>query len=135
MPISANAYKALSIIIRDVPKRKINPIVDGYTGFLFVNKNGDAITPNGTSANFRNIIKAYNKKADEDKKLPSITPHTFRHTFCTRLVLSGMDVKSVQYIMGHRTLNTTLSIYTHIKELNALEEFDKRINKASDETG
>lgn len=133
VPISVNAYKALSIVIRDATKRKINPMIDGYTGFLFLNKNGDAMTPEKAAANFRNMIKAYNRKADENKQLPSITPHTFRHTFCTRLVLSGMDVKSVQYIMGHRTLNTTLAIYTHAKELNALEEFDKKINKVTDD--
>ena len=38
-----------------------------------------------------------------------------------------MNIKSVQYIMGHKTINTTLSIYTHIKELDALEDFNSKI--------
>lgn len=128
VPMTPDAYKAFSFLVKEVSKRKLNPIVDGHSGFLFVNQNGQAMAPYGISLSFRNIIAAYNKTVEESKKLPKITPHTFRHTFCTRLILSGMDVKSVQYIMGHSTLNTTLSVYTHVKELDALKEFDLKVN-------
>lgn len=128
IPMTPDAYKAFSFLVKEVSKRKLNPIVDGHSGFLFVNQNGQAMAPYGISLSFRNIIAAYNKTVEESKKLPKITPHTFRHTFCTRLILSGMDVKSVQYIMGHSTLNTTLSVYTHVKELDALKEFDLKVN-------
>ena len=128
VPMSLNAYNAFSILIKEVSKRKFNPIVDGYGGFLFVNQNGQVMSPNGIASSFRHLIDAYNKSVDETKKLPAITPHTFRHTFCTRLILSDMDVKSVQYIMGHNTINTTLSIYTHIREQDALNEFESKIN-------
>lgn len=93
-----------------------------------MNQNGQVMSPNGIASSFRHLIDAYNKSVDETKKLPAITPHTFRHTFCTRLILSDMDVKSVQYIMGHNTINTTLSIYTHIREQDALNEFESKIN-------
>lgn len=128
IPMTPDAYKAFSFLVKEVSKRKLNPIVDGHSGFLFVNQNGQTMAPYGISLSFRNIIAAYNKTVEESKKLPKITPHTFRHTFCTRLILSGMDVKSVQYIMGHSTLNTTLSVYTHVKELDALKEFDLKVN-------
>lgn len=127
IPISDNAYKVLSIVVQNAIERKTDPIVDGYVGFLFLNRVGNTTTPGKIAGNFRNIIRAYNKKANSDEQLPQITPHTFRHTFCTRLILSGMNIKSVQYIMGHRTINTTLSIYTHIKELDALEDFNSKI--------
>lgn len=41
-----------------------------------------------------------------------VTPHILRHTFITRCILGGMDVKRVQYLAGHSTPTLTLQIYT-----------------------
>ena len=68
--MSLNAYNAFSILIKEVSKRKFNPIVDGYGGFLFVNQNGQVMSPNGIASSFRHLIDAYNKSVDETKKLP-----------------------------------------------------------------
>lgn len=56
-------------------------------------------------------LKKYRKTHDDD--LPNITPHVFRHIFCTNMVNKGMDVKSLQYILGHSDVGTTLGIYAH----------------------
>lgn len=45
--------------------------------------------------------------------LPKITPHVFRHTFCTNMANLGMDLKSLQYLMGHSDVSVTLNVYTH----------------------
>lgn len=58
-------------------------------------------------------MKKYNK-FHADKPLPNITPHVYRHTFCTNMVNAGMDVKVLQYIMGHSEIDVTLNIYTHM---------------------
>ena len=48
-----------------------------------------------------------------EDKLPSITPHVLRHTFCTEMANSGIDLKSLQYLMGHSDVGVTLNVYTH----------------------
>lgn len=44
------------------------------------------------------------------------TPHMLRHTYITRLILSGANIKTVQYLAGHATVQITLDIYTHLTE-------------------
>ena len=50
--------------------------------------------------------------AEQEEKL-AITPHVLRHTFCTMLAQKQLDLKSLQYLMGHSDASTTLNIYTH----------------------
>ena len=45
-----------------------------------------------------------------------VTPHLLRHTFITNLILSGANVKTVQYLAGHATAQMTLNVYTHLIE-------------------
>lgn len=45
-----------------------------------------------------------------------VTPHILRHTYITNLILSGANVKIVQYLAGHSKVETTLNIYTHLIE-------------------
>lgn len=42
-----------------------------------------------------------------------VTPHVLRHTFCTNAQQAGLDVKSLQYLMGHSNASVTLDVYTH----------------------
>ena len=45
-----------------------------------------------------------------------VTPHQLRHTYCTTLILSGANIKRVQYLMGHADIRVTLEIYSHLVE-------------------
>ena len=83
-----------------------------------------------------NIKNAYNKQeveaARKEKReaelMPAISAHTMRHTSCTRMIESGMDLKVVQYIMGHSNVSITLDVYSHITEWARIESEIIKIN-------
>lgn len=58
-------------------------------------------------------------------QLPKITPHVYRHTFCSKMAKSGMDPKTLQYIMGHSDIGVTLNTYTHLSSDDAREEMTR----------
>lgn len=58
-------------------------------------------------------------------QLPKITPHICRHTFCSNMAKSGMNPKTLQYLMGHSDIGVTLNTYTHLGEEDAKEEMEK----------
>ena len=57
--------------------------------------------------------------------MPCITPHVCRHTFCSNIAKSGMNPKTLQYIMGHSDIGVTLNTYNHLQFEDALEEMKK----------
>ena len=61
------------------------------------------------------IVQKYNKIYRI--QMPKVTPHVCRHTFCSNMAKSGMNPKTLQYIMGHADISVTLNTYTHVKLL------------------
>lgn len=63
--------------------------------------------------------------------MPNITSHVCRHTYCSNMAKSGMNPKTMQYLMGHSDISVTMNVYTHIgfddaeEELKRMEEFRK----------
>jgi integron integrase len=63
---------------------------------------------------FQTTIQRHVKRAARDAGITKrVTPHTFRHSFTTALLEGGYDIRTVQELLGHRSLNTTM-IYTHV---------------------
>ncbi len=58
-----------------------------------------------------------------------VTPHLLRHTYITKLLSSGADIKTVQYLVGHKRSKTTLDIYAHLT-YNTPEKLSRRVNEA-----
>ena len=96
-----------------ITKRKAiqkDVMVAGYVGFLSVTRNGRPRTHSEYADAVRLLMERYNEVSD--LKIERCTPHVLRHTFCTRCIASGMDIKTVQYLMGHSDASTTLNVYT-----------------------
>ena len=72
-------------------------------------------------------MKKY-RKLHPEKPLLHITPHVFRHTFCTNMANAGMDIKTLQYVMGHSDVGVTLNVYTHASYDRAAEQMAKIID-------
>lgn len=58
-----------------------------------------------------------------------VSPHILRHTYITNLILSGADLKTVQYLAGHANIKITLDIYTHLVDRSP-DKLITEINKA-----
>ena len=81
-------------------------------------------------------VDAYNKVEVERAKkehrkaelLPKFSAHVMRHTACTRMAECRMDVKVLQYIMGHAHIDVTMEVYNHIGELTRIEKEIARLD-------
>lgn len=116
-------------IIEDRVPPKTEKVIDGYTGFLFYDDDGNPLVAMHWQHRFNHMIGRYNDIYRV--QMPNITPHVCRHTYCSNMAKSGMNPKTLQYLMGHSDISVTMNVYTHIgfddaeEELRRMEEFRK----------
>ena len=123
VPMSQQVVECFRRVIASRKPPKQEPIIDGYTGFLFLDKNGMPMVALHWEHYFKHILNKYN--SIYKVQLPKITPHVCRHTFCSNMAKSGMSPKTLQYIMGHSDISVTLNTYTHLTFDDAKAEFDR----------
>ena len=123
VPMSQQVVECFCRVIANRKPPKQEPIIDGYTGFLFLDKNGMPMVALHWEHYFKHILNKYN--SIYKVQLPKITPHVCRHTFCSNMARSGMSPKTLQYIMGHSDISVTLNTYTHLTFDDAKAEFDR----------
>ena len=131
---------------QDFNDLKCKVTVDGYTDFIFINRFGSVQHQGTLNKALRRIIRDCNEDQlargmKEPVLLPKFSCHSLRHTFTTRLVEEGVNIKVVQDVLGHKDVATTLNIYTDVTKELKKKEFDslqkkmgkKRSRKPADE--
>ncbi|NOY37729.1 MAG: site-specific tyrosine recombinase XerD [Chlorobi bacterium] len=103
VPIS---YRAIREIERYIPDRNHLEIDPAYEDILFLNRLGRKLT----RVMIFTIIKDLSLKTGIKK---TVSPHTFRHSFATHLMEGGADLRAIQEMLGHESIQTT-EIYTHM---------------------
>jgi len=98
--------------------------LDGYSNFIFISNCGRLHYTNKYNATLKAIEKAYNK-SHKGNELPHLSTHVLRHTGCTLYASNRMDIKALQYMLGHKKASTTLDIYNHASTERTKKELER----------
>lgn len=120
VPMTEEVADCFRGIIEKRKKPRTEPMIDGHVGFLFLDKNDMPMVALHWEKYMQHIIQKYNKIYKI--QMPKVTPHVCRHTFCSNMAKSGMNPKTLQYIMGHSDISVTLNTYTHVNFDDAKKE-------------
>lgn len=120
LPMSKDVEDCFKTIIKNRRPPEIEPSVDGLSGFLYFDKDGSICYSLHWEHYFKHILDKYN--SIYKVQMPKVTPHVCRHTYCSNMAKSGMNPKTLQYLMGHADISVTLNTYTHVKLEDAREE-------------
>ena len=112
---------------------KCSAVIDGYSDFIFVNRNGKTQHQGTLNKAIRRIIRDCNDEVllnDENATvlLPHFSCHSLRHTFSTRMCEAGINVKVIQDTLGHQDISTTMNIYTDATKEMKKQEFESLDN-------
>ena len=123
IPISDDVCAAFQRIIANRPKPKVEPMIAGRVGFLYLDKNGQPMVALHWEKYFQHICEKYN--SIYRVPMPKVSPHVCRHTYCSNMAHAGMNPKTLQYLMGHSDISVTLNTYAHTSFELAEEELKK----------
>lgn len=123
LPITEDVARCFRAIIEDREPPQREKFIDGYAGFLFYDKDGNPLVAMHWEHRFNNMVKRYNEIYRV--QMPNITPHICRHTYCSNMAKSGMNPKTLQYLMGHSEIGVTLNTYTHLGLEDATDELKR----------
>lgn len=85
--------------------------------YVFCNNDGTIMDPKKPNRRLSSVLKS--------NDIELITFHGLRHTYCTRLFEAGVPPKTVQSLVGHSDIETTMNIYTHVMKETKMEAVDK----------
>ncbi len=112
-------------------------VIDGMSGFVFHNRFGEVPNPQTANATIRRISNNYNAEEELNAKkehrdpviLPDFSCHHLRHTFATRLCETETNLKVIQSVMSHASIETTMDIYAEATDKKKQESFDELASK------
>lgn len=133
IPMTEEVYRCFQAIIEDRETPRTEIMIDGYTGFLFLDKDGLPLVAMHWEHHFNHMVNRYNEIYKI--QMPNITPHVCRHTYCSNMARSGMNPKTLQYLMGHSEIGVTMNTYTHLGLEDATDELRRveELNRAREE--
>lgn len=123
VPMTKEVADCFKNIISNRENPKVEPMVDGIVGFLCLDKNDMPMVALHWEKYMQHIREKYN--SIYKVQMPCVTPHVCRHTFCSKMAKSGMNPKTLQYIMGHADISVTLNTYTHVNFEDAQNEMER----------
>ena len=123
VPMTKEVADCFKNIISNRENPKVEPMVDGIVGFLCLDKNDMPMVALHWEKYMQHIREKYN--SIYKIQMPCVTPHVCRHTFCSKMAKSGMNPKTLQYIMGHADISVTLNTYTHVNIEDAQSEMER----------
>ena len=134
LPMENDVYACFQRILESRKPPVVEPVIDGYSGFLFFDKDDRPMVAMHWEKYFQHAVEKYNKIYKEE--LPKITPHVCRHTYCSQKARGGMNPKTLQYLMGHSEISVTMDTYTHLGLQDAWEELRRiQLNDSQKEMG
>lgn len=123
LPITQDVADCFRAILEERKKPRYEKMIKGHTGFLFLDKNGNPEVAMHWQHRLNHMVKRYNDIYRV--QMPNITPHVCRHTYCSNMAKSGMNPKTLQYLMGHSDISVTMNTYTHWGLEDAADELKK----------
>lgn len=123
VPISDDLYELLQELKTETyfDAYKFKAEVDGYSGFVIHTRTGLPILSSRLNEYAKKIVSIYNEQHED--KLPNVTCHTCRHTFCTRLAELNISPHALQKIVGHGSYQTTARVYISVEDDFVNDEF------------
>lgn len=112
VPMTNAVSASFKRVLASRPRPACEPVVDGVSGFLFLDKNEMPRVALHWQKYFQYAVAKHNRIYKEE--LPKITPHVCRHTFCSKMARKGMNPAKLKYIMGHSDIEVTYNTYTHL---------------------
>ena len=122
VPINQECLKYLKR--QYVQKNVLSRRITGNTIFdcLFVTRRNNPINATDYSNAITEVLKDINEKLDPIEQIENFSGHAFRHTFATRCIESGMRPKTLQILLGHASLKTTMDMYVHLDDKTKHEQ-------------
>lgn len=125
IPMMDTVYKALQEELERQQESGFNETeIDGMKGFVFMNRFGNVHNPQAINRAIKRIYESYNaeemvmatKEQREPLLIPHFSCHHLRHTFCSRFCENETNLKVIQSIMGHASIETTMDIYAEVSQ-------------------
>ena len=103
---SERTKKAIELFASKKERNKLL-LKEGYNecDYVYVTEEGNAYYPDSVTKQLSRFLKKH--------KLASFSLHELRHTYCTMLFQAGFDMKTAQYLMGHKDIRMTMDLYNH----------------------